>query len=290
MMDQTKRSGPCFESLAQVLPALHVVCMQLAVALLCCAAGKHMITFGHWEMSYSNCLLTADKRYARSIMPYKSANIGLPPLPLLLQRFSSRLKLLEVATGNAQVDLLLSAATAEGFSGGLYVGFPHKGLAKKYFLCLCKGRSPACEGQMWSQACPLALPFQCELSSAPCHLQTFTALLRHVQGAVLSQLSCAAPPLCRRKVSIYHRRCTKLKLRDPDSQNTTLSIFLQEGASRFWSCVHIVFGFNRVNNSRLVPLIQTVLLAGWRHILDVQCFLTSTTPLVLLHRCTQQHV
>ncbi|KAL3136492.1 hypothetical protein ABBQ38_005745 [Trebouxia sp. C0009 RCD-2024] len=63
--------------------------------------------------------------------------------------------------GNSQVDLLLSSATAEGFSGGLYVGFPHRGLARKYFLCLSKGSSPTMEGQVWSQACPLALPVQC---------------------------------------------------------------------------------------------------------------------------------
>ncbi|KAL3147222.1 hypothetical protein ABBQ32_002718 [Trebouxia sp. C0010 RCD-2024] len=63
--------------------------------------------------------------------------------------------------GNSQVDLLLTAATAEGFSGGLYVGFPHRGLAKKYFLCLSKGSSPTLEGQVWGQACPLALPVQC---------------------------------------------------------------------------------------------------------------------------------
>lgn len=63
--------------------------------------------------------------------------------------------------GNSHVDLLLSSATAEGFSGGLYVGFPHKGSAKKYFFCLSKGSSPTCEGQVWSQACPLALPLHC---------------------------------------------------------------------------------------------------------------------------------
>lgn len=72
----------------------------------------------------------------------------------------------EVGAGNSQVDLLLSSATAEGFSGGLYVGFPHRGLARKYFLCLSKGSSPTMEGQVWSQACPLALPVQCELPPA----------------------------------------------------------------------------------------------------------------------------
>lgn len=76
-----------------------------------------------------------------------------------------------MAAGKTEVDLLLSSATAEGFSGGLYVGFPHKGLAKKYFLCLLKkGSSPMCEGQMWSQACPLALPLHCELPAAACHV------------------------------------------------------------------------------------------------------------------------
>jgi len=58
--------------------------------------------------------------------------------------------------------LLLETARAEGFSGGLYVDFPHKGLAKKYFLCLSKGHSSGLEGHMWSQSCPLALPLRCE--------------------------------------------------------------------------------------------------------------------------------
>ncbi len=61
-----------------------------------------------------------------------------------------------------QATLLLETARAEGFSGGLYVDFPHKGLAKKYFLCLSKGHSSGLEGHMWSQSCPLALPFHCE--------------------------------------------------------------------------------------------------------------------------------
>ena len=61
-----------------------------------------------------------------------------------------------------QATLLLETARAEGFSGGLYVDFPHKGSAKKYFLCLSKGHSCGLEGHMWSQSCPLALPLHCE--------------------------------------------------------------------------------------------------------------------------------
>ncbi|KAL0025544.1 hypothetical protein WJX77_011447 [Trebouxia sp. C0004] len=64
-------------------------------------------------------------------------------------------------TEEDQVTLLLETARAEGFSGGLYVDFPHKGLAKKHFLCLSKGHSSGLEGHIWSQSCPLALPLHC---------------------------------------------------------------------------------------------------------------------------------
>ncbi len=64
--------------------------------------------------------------------------------------------------GNSQVDMLLKAARAESFSGGLYVDFPHKGLAKKYFLCFAKGSGSDSEGQLWIRACPFALPLHCE--------------------------------------------------------------------------------------------------------------------------------
>lgn len=75
--------------------------------------------------------------------------------------------------GNDQVNMLLDTAKAEGFSGGLFVDFPHKGLAKKYFLCLSKGpmskgSSRQSEGQMLRPSCPLALPLHCKLLSRPC--------------------------------------------------------------------------------------------------------------------------
>lgn len=56
--------------------------------------------------------------------------------------------------------MTLNSARAVGFSGELCVDFPHKGLAKKYFLCLSKASGIRSEGQIRSQACPLALPSQ----------------------------------------------------------------------------------------------------------------------------------
>ncbi|KAA6429391.1 MAG: hypothetical protein FRX49_00785 [Trebouxia sp. A1-2] len=64
-------------------------------------------------------------------------------------------------TEEEQATVLLETARAEGFSGGLYVDFPHKGLAKKYFLCLSKSPGSKLEGHIWSHSCPLALPLHC---------------------------------------------------------------------------------------------------------------------------------
>lgn len=99
----------------------------------------------------------------------------------------------KAAAGNSQVDLLLSSATAEGFSGGLYVAFPHKGLAKKYFLCLSKGSSPTCKGRIWSQACPLAIPLRCEVSAAACRLQTCMTVEQCVKVTVLLFTALISP-------------------------------------------------------------------------------------------------
>ena len=73
-----------------------------------------------------------------------------------------------LSAGNAEVELLLRTARAEGFSGGLYVDFPHKGAAKKYFCCLVKGAGCRSEGQIWGNACSLALPLQCKHFSVSC--------------------------------------------------------------------------------------------------------------------------
>ena len=85
-------------------------------------------------------------------------------VPSRLGNTSKIPKLDVLIAGNSHVDLMLKSAVEQGFSGGLYVDFPHKGLAKKYFLCLLKGNS-SCQGQIWSQACPLALPLHCKLPS-----------------------------------------------------------------------------------------------------------------------------
>ena len=94
--------------------------------------------------------------------------------------------------GNSHVDMILTSARAEGFSGGLYVDFPHKGLAKKYFLCLSKGNSGAySKAQNWSQACPLALPLQCTLSSAVSHTSYSAAYMHDIKDIHAQRQTCA---------------------------------------------------------------------------------------------------
>ena len=68
--------------------------------------------------------------------------------------------------GEGESALLLAGARHAGLQAGLFAAMPHKGAARKYFLCMCKEGSsvahPALEGepplQQQRSVCPLAWP------------------------------------------------------------------------------------------------------------------------------------